>query len=244
MRRRILCSWCLVVLAVSCGWARLSPEVERLLENHLRARGGLKAYQQIKTRRTVALVRVAGMAVTAVTLEFVPDGKSYQTVDHPTMGKTEVGFDGQRVWQRSVAMQGVLSYEDPRARAIRRGGRAAEFWDYKKDDRTFEYGGKVKYEGADYEALLTTFTDPIGKDLPAKYYFDSAGMLRLIVAGQDASTRLEFSDYRAVDGIQYAFRTKTVSPMATLEIEVQEIKHNVGLDYSIFQYKETEQKKP
>lgn len=232
------------VLAPSLSAVTVSPQAQKVLENHLRARGGFKTYQQFKTRRTVAVARVNNQEVKTTTLESLTDGKFYQALDIPMIGKTEVGFDGRRVWQRSAAAQGLMEENDPRARAVVRSLRAAELWDYKKDDRRFDYGGKDKLEGVEFDVLLSTYTTQDGKDLPARYYFDPEGALRLIAVGEMSAIRLEFSDFRPVEGITYPFRIKFTGPDTFVETVVQEIKHNVSVEGATFEFRELLEFKP
>jgi len=227
-----------LVLCASVVIAAVPSDVEKLLEKHLKARGGMAAYQHIKVRRTLSVVKINNQEVKTTSLETPPDGRFYQVLEIPQIGKVEAGYDGRKMWQRSKDGQGEIPLDDPRARAMRKASTAAEFWDYKKDERRFRYGGKEKLEGNDYEVLETTFTLQNGKDVPSKYYFDAAGLLKVIVAGEDGGTRLDFSDYRAVDGIQYPFLTKFTGPGSAVETVVTEIKHNTPLDTSVFTYKE------
>ncbi len=234
MRKRFLAA---VLLTVCAHATDITPAAERLLEKHLKARGGIHAYKELKVRRTVATVKLGAQEVKTTTLESLADGKSYQVLEGPAIGKAEVGFNGQQVWQRSSQGNGLLPPDDMAARAIRRSSRAAEFWDYRNDDRRFNYGGREKRDGVDYEVLETTFTLVSGKDAPAKYYFDSAGLLRVIVAGDDGGTRLEFSDFRAIDGIQYPFKTLFTNSEGKVETIVADIKHNVPFDSAVFEFK-------
>lgn len=235
MKRVFLASVLCSLFAQAAG---ISSDVEKLFEKHIKARGGLPAYKALKVRRTVATVKVGTQDVKTMTLELLADGKSYQVLEGSTIGKAEVGFDGRQVWQRSSNGAGVLPPDDMGARAIRRSARAAEFWDYKKDDRRFQYGGKERLGGIEYEVIETTFTLHTGKDAPAKYYFDTSGALRMIVAGDDGGTRLEFSDFRDIDGVQYPFKTMFTSPDAKVETIVTDIKHNVPYDPAIFEFKQ------
>ena len=228
----------LCVLCVAVAIAAVPSDVEKLLDRHLKARGGVAAYHQVKVRRILSVVKINNQEVKTISLESPPDGRFYQVLEIPQIGKVEAGFDGRKMWQRSKDGQGEIPPEDPRARAMRKASTAAEFWDYKKDERKFRYGGKEKLEGTDYDVLETTFTLQSGNDVPSKYYFDGVGLLRVIIAGEDGATRLDFSDYRAVDGIQYPFLTKFAAPGSSVETVVTEIKHNTPLDPSVFAYKE------
>ena len=227
-----------VTLPVFAMAPAVPADVERLLEKHIRARGGLAAYQQIKVRRTVSTVKIGDQDVRTVSIEIPADGRFYQMLENAKMGKVEVGFDGKAMWQRSPQSQGEIPLDDPRARAIRRSAVAAEFWDYKKDERQFRYGGREKMDNVEYEVLESTFTMQNGDDAPAKYYFDAAGLLRVIVAGADGATRLEFADFRPVDGVQYPFLTKFSAPQTSVQTMVTEIRHNTPLDATVFTYKE------
>lgn len=233
MRKTLLC-----VLCAAVAFAAVPSDVAKLLDKHLKARGGMAAYQQVRVRRILSVVKINNQEVKTTSLESPADGRFYQTLEIPQLGKVEAGFDGRKMWQRSRDGQGEIPPEDPRARAMRKASTAAEFWNYKKDERSFKYGGKEKLEGLDYEVLETAFTLQTGKDVPSKYYFDPAGLLRVIIAGDDGATRLDFSDYRPVDGIQYPFQTKFTAPNSSVETVVTEIKHNTPLDPSIFVYKE------
>jgi hypothetical protein len=227
-----------LLLCATAVIAAVPGDVDKLLSKHLKARGGLAAYQQIRVRRTVSVIKINNQEVKTTSLESPADGRFYQVLEIPQQGKVEAGFDGKKMWQRSKDGQGEFPPDDPRVRTLRKASTAAEFWDYKKDERRFQYGGKEKLEGNDYEVLETTYTLQTGKDVPSKYYFDGAGLLKVIIAGEDGATRLDFSDYRPVDGIQYPFVTKFTSPASTVETVVSEIKHNTPLDASVFTYKE------
>lgn len=228
----------LVTLPVLAALAGVPGDVEKLLDKHIKARGGMAAYQQIKVRRIVSTIKIGEQELRNVSVEVPSDGRFYQLLENPKVGRVEVGFDGKTLWQRNPQSQGEMSADDPRARAIRKSANAAEFWDYKKDSRQFKYGGKENMEGAAYDVLETTFTLQTGEDAPAKYYFDAAGMLRVIVAGADGGTRLEFSDFRAVEGIQYPYMTKFTSGPTSVVTAVTDIKHNTPLDPAMFVYKE------
>jgi hypothetical protein len=227
-----------VILPVLASLAAGATDAEKLLEKNIKARGGLAAYQQIKVRRTVSTVKIGEQEVRTVAIEVPSDGRFYQSLENARLGRVEVGYDGKTVWRRSPQGQGELPADDPRSRAILKSATASEFWDYKKDERQFRYGGKEKLDAADYEVLESTFTMQDGTDGPAKYYFDGSGLLRVIVAGNDGLTRLDFADYRAVDGIQYPFTTKFTAPQTNVVTNVSEIRHNTPLDPAVFVYKE------
>src|SRR5437899_2114873 len=101
--RRILRLGLLCAFLGTLQAAEVSPEAAKLLDKHIKARGGLAAYRALKIRRTVAAVHIGDKEIKTVTLETVPDAKSYQVLEGPSIGKTEVGCDGRRVWQRSAS---------------------------------------------------------------------------------------------------------------------------------------------
>jgi hypothetical protein len=72
-------------------------------------------------------------------------------------------------------------------------------------------------------------------------YFDAETGLRIAEdsEGPDENGKTEkssvlFEDYRAVSGIQIPFRMRITSPSVSLVVQIQEVKHNVPVDESIF----------
>jgi hypothetical protein len=97
--------------------------------------------------------------------------------------------------------------------------------------------GRTKVGDRDAYAVLTH--RPGGKT--NTLYFDAETGLRVAEdsEGPDENGKVEksnvlFEDYRAVSGIQIPFRLRITSPSVSLVIQVQEVKHNVPVDESIF----------
>jgi carboxyl-terminal processing protease len=225
--------------AVSQGEARPaenSPEVIDILEKHIAAIGGREAQKAIKS---VEVERESALYNNARKTREVRDkasGRFYSKTVDPH-GNVETGFDGTRAWQKSPFFRGYLADSDPQAKALSRKRR--ELYDYRENGQHFTRQPDETVDGKLLIVLQTQSADmdPLGRELPVKYYFDSQTfLLRRIVTGSEITQTIELNDYRQVDGVLVPFETKTINPNITLTSKVKRIQHNAPFDPTIFEY--------
>ena len=78
------------------------PNAEELIERHIFESGGFAAYERLKTQRITGTIDFLSRNLEARTETWsAGDGRYYQSVDIPGLGKQEEGSDGQVAWERS-----------------------------------------------------------------------------------------------------------------------------------------------
>ena len=76
---------------------------------------------------------------------------------------------------------------------------------------------------------------------PVKFYFDqSSGLLLRMVHYTETPlglnpTQVDFSDYRAVDGVKTPYRWTIARPSGAFTIQIDEVKQNVPIDAARFE---------
>ena len=107
-----------------------------------------------------------------------------------------------------------------------------------------EAGAKLELTGkdtvGDRAAYVVLYTPKAGT--PTKYYFDAASYLQLRTVakvdipelGGETEQATDFSDYRAVDGINLAFAQTIVNSAQTVSIKLTSVEHNKPIDEAMF----------
>ncbi|HNC47098.1 MAG TPA: hypothetical protein PLU80_23200, partial [Acidobacteriota bacterium] len=149
-------------------------------------------------------------------------------------GTQENGFDGKRSWRRAPFFKGYLEDSDPQAVADRQP--QPELYEYREKNLSFTQQPDETLDGVKCLVLTTSEKDPLGHDIPIKYYFDAATyLLKQIVSGDAIKNTEQFDDYRTVDGRVLAFSVKSINPHVTIKTKITQVKVNVPVDPKLFE---------
>lgn len=213
-----------------------------ILEKNAAAIGGSAALAAIKWIDLSAERLVLGRTLKSRRIDDLAGKRVYQKQDSGDGGIIELGFDGQRAWQKSSYFRGYLEESSIYAKSLKRVGiRLPGFalYDYKTGSRKFSRLPDEQFGGKNYFVLSSIATDENGKVTKAKYYLDPATYLLKQTVTGDAVTQTEiFDDYRKVEGLTISYASTIVNPQATLASKIVELKFNAPVDASIFEYKE------
>lgn len=210
--------------------------VIEILEKHIAAIGGRDAQKAIKTAETQSETEVLGTVNKSYSIRDLVT-KRFYTLTESANGKSETGFDGARVWRKSAYFKGYLSETDPQAKSIK--SRNPELYEYRESGKKFSRLPDETIEGKEYLVLKGTDTDPLGKEVDVKYYFDPATfLLKQRVIGASITQTTVFDDYRKVDGKTLAFKMTITTPQVTAKTIIVSIKYNVPVDESKFEYRD------
>jgi len=149
--------------------------------------------------------------------------------------ETSAGFTGKSGWRRDSrdglrTLTGRAS-DDLLAEAWLRNHR---WLDYKKERARLVYASAESVNGKAAHALK--FIDTRGAQI--KLYFDAtSGMLLKEELPADGRAKtIEYSEYRAVDGLMEPFSMTLFDGEERHEIKLEQIKHNPPLDRAIFDF--------
>lgn len=149
--------------------------------------------------------------------------------------ETSAGFTGKSSWRRD-SREGLRTLtgdasDDLLAEAWLRNRR---WLDYKKERAKLVYAGEANVNGKAAHALALTTT----RGARIKLYFDAASNSLLkeeLSTGERAKT-IEYSDYRAVNGLMEPFAMTLFDGEERYEIKIERIAHNPPLDRAIFNF--------
>jgi outer membrane lipoprotein-sorting protein len=247
MHKRVAVALCLI--GVALGGYNLAavagekdPDPSSIIESHLKAMGGREAIAAIHDKTTKGTMTISGLSPAPLTGTITIQQKSmnmiHQYIDLG-MAQTENWFDGEKGYHVDP-LKGPGPYSDTEIDEAKQVFVMSPFLNYK------ERGLKASYEGKDTvngkETLVVKLRDP--KGIINTFYFDASTyyLVKLIAplpaAEGTGEQSVLLSDYREVGGLKHAFKTVRSSPAMTIEVTVDSIQMNTGLDDSVFRHKE------
>ena len=217
------------------------PNAEEIIERHIFESGGSPAYEKLKTQKVTGTLDFISRNVAARTEAWSGgDGRYYQLLDSPGLGKEEQGSDGRVAWERSSVL-------GPRARPRKSGSDlgltldAAEVigWRYMVGEVRTE--AEETIDGHDcYRVRLT------GRDAaPAaiRWYDRTSGLLyRTSLSFKTemgpVPAVMTYEAYRLVEGIRWPVRIHMTISGQEMVFHADEVALNSPIDEAVFQLPE------
>jgi hypothetical protein len=208
---------------------------EAVLEAAIAALGGRERQAKLKAGRTTARFTVPGdkEPVKGTIEEIVAAPRSKRTtIDVPGIRKVVSGVTGDLAWEVSSTDGPRIVTGAARTEALREATfnpelKWKELFPKVELAGVFELGGTPAYQ--------VVLTPPEGD--PEMRYFATDTLLMVgtqsTSIGQDGKTTIEatYSDWREVDGIQYAFKVRLKTG---LEMIIEKVEHDPPLDPAVF----------
>jgi photosynthetic reaction center cytochrome c subunit len=209
------------------------PTARQLIDNYIQALGGALAIEKITSRVETAAADFRGQSI-AVEV-FTQSPAKQAVVRHLPEGESVTAFDGHAGW---VASPGHPTREmlDADLAAVQMDADLHFPLHIRQlfPELRVEYPEKI--EGREADVLLAKRQG----QPPVKFYFDrqSSLLVRLVryadsPLGLDPS-RIDYADYRDVDGVQVPFRVTVSQPGSTSTTEVKDVHQNVPIDEAKF----------
>jgi len=246
MRRRNVGLFMLWSIVSSWGWAgqeKPSPTVapaevtvEHVLERYVQACGGKEALERVTSRVSRGTVEIpaAGVRGTFESYAQAPN-KIAVVVELPGLGVIQEGFDGAVGWMKDP----FTGVREKSGRELAATQLDADFYKplrLKELYPKITMKGKETVGGSDVYVVEATPAD----GSPERWYFDVAtGLLtRMDVEREGPQGKIPMEiyleDYREVDGLRIPFTVRQVSPIFSLILRTEEVKHNVPIEGSRF----------
>ena len=247
MHKRVVVALCLTSVALSgynlpADAGEKDPDPSSIIESHLKAIGGKEAVAAIHDKTVKGMITITGMPPAPITGSIATQQKSlnmiHQYID-VGVAQTEIWFDGEKGYHVDP-IRGEGPYSDAEVEEAKQVFVMSPFLNYQERGLKARYAGKDKVDGK--ETLLVELQDP--KARITTYYFDAATyyLVRVIAplpaAEGTGEQNVLLADYRDVGGLKHAFKITRSSPAMTIEVTVDSIQVNTGLDDSIFHHKE------
>jgi hypothetical protein len=218
-----------------------SPSAEdvvgQIFSRYAEAIGGEEAIDKITSFKAKGTFRTS---LTSETGQFEAWGKepnkTLSVIKFPRIGVLKKGFDGDERWVQTPV--GTFTDESPNEMAqverdadVYRVGRIKSFY------QTMKLDSKARMSGRDVYVV----EGKPAKGPAEKLFFDvdSGLLLRWDMARRTARrgnvfVKVHLDDYRDVDGVKEPFKVRFAFESFDLTFTVDEVKHNVGVDDSIF----------
>jgi tetratricopeptide (TPR) repeat protein len=214
------------------------PTIDELLARYVEAMGGAKAINAVTSRVAKGVLDLPGVSRGGTFEIYVQaPNKSMTLIDAHPFGKLKVGYNGRSGWTQTVK-EGVRPVKI-----------AAELASLHRDSdiyapvRVKSNFAKVTLAGTSqigYREVYVLDLQPAAGAVE-RLYLDAKTYLpvRLNTARKlgaiTAPVEIYFDDWQAVDGLQYPFSITQRFQKLTLSFTVQELRHNVALDASLFE---------
>jgi zinc protease len=212
------------------------PTAEKILDKYIKALGGRKAIQKVKTRVAAGTVELVPMNLKGTFESYTaPERKAYSKVSIAGIGDIIEATDGTTAW----TVNPLQGSRDRTGAELAQAKLAADFY---RDIRLGKLYPKMEVKGiekvGEKEAYVVTATAEGAP--PETWYFDtqSGTMLRsdATIASPEGSqaTSTFYEDHRLIDGIMIPFRVRTQTPSFQIVMIYTEVKHGTAIDDSKF----------
>ena len=213
------------------------PTLDQVLTKYLEAVGGKTAQMRLTSRVAKGRVDVLGLSYGGKLEAFaMAPNKSLLVMNIDTVGVMRQGFDGSSGWEQSE-QSGLRASTGASLGSL---ARDAEFYHDLKLKQLYarvKLLGKVK--SGFREVYMVEAAPRVGAS--EMLYFDpeSGLLVRRDVTRQTSHgpvrAEIYLSDWRTVDGVKIPFKTTQKMPNQTFVFTLEEVKHNVPVDETIFQ---------
>lgn len=212
------------------------PSVDQVLDKYVQALGGKAAIEKLTSREGKGTFEIpaVGASGTLQTFEKAPNKKS-AVIDIPGFGTVQQGFDGTAGWAVDP-QNGMRDQTGAELAATKLES------DFHRDIKLKQLYPKITVKGkdkvGDKDAIVLEATPTEGA--VEQWYFDSTtGLLLRTDTEREGPqgkmpVQLFIDQYKEVDGVKIPAVVHQVTPMFTINIKIDEIKHNVPVEDSKF----------
>jgi hypothetical protein len=233
------------LLSAGAGLTRRQT-ADEIVEKHLAALGGRPALAKLTSQHTTGTVTlsVQGTNISGPYSQWskAPNkSRVFATVDTvPLGGPGEMVIDQRFDGSSGViinSVQGDTTITGNQLDNMRNDAFPTPMLTYKDRGTKIAVLPREKVDGR--EMIVLESTPKAGS--VARLYLDPATFLLARAVARvslpelgEFEHRIDFSDYRVVDGVKIAFQTVSTSPMQTVTIKIAKVAHNVEIDDAMF----------
>jgi len=213
--------------------------VDGVLEKYVKAIGGREAWNKVETRSIKAEFADPFGTTSGWRLRAKAPNKRFTRMESSPWGTLLDGFDGTTAWSKN--QDGVRTKDGDELRLAEKEA------DFRREVRLKELYPDLVFKGTemlDGEEVQVLESKPTSSSKERFSFSAKTGFLVRQQSefknaeGNDTRVEIRYSEYRAVDGLQYPYlqRFKIVIPGLEIELgmKVKEVKHNEKFEDSIF----------
>lgn len=217
-----------------------AQSIEEVLSKHQAAMGSPEKWSAVKSLVMKNKFSVQGMDIESKTSVLV--GQGFRT-DVEVMGnKIITAIQGESGWMMRPAMMGgtgepeVMPADQVKMAASQKNI-GSTLIIAQKEGAKIDLVSKEKLDGADVYLLKVTKAsgDESQVYLSASTYFIVKVTGKIKANGQEVDTEVNFSNYKAVDGLYFPYTMETASPMGgMMTVDTVSVELNPNIDVNIF----------
>lgn len=221
--------------AALVSFSSFAQTVDEIVDKHVAALGGADKLKAVNTLYIERSLSVQGMEIPSTSTLVVNKAvRSESTV----MGNSMIqAYDGTSAWMvRPTMMGGTGEPEDMPADQVKQLKSQLDpfgpLYNYKEKGNKVELVGKEKVDKKDnYHLKVTTSTGEV-----VDQYLDATTYLitKTKASANGVDVEINFSDYKAVDGIKFAYAMDMTNQMGSLAFLTSKIKINGAVDETTF----------
>lgn len=229
-----------------------AQSVDEIVNNHLEAMGGEKAWSDLKGYKMNAKVNVQGGMTLPIEFVTLKDGRSYSSFEFQGNTVVQQAFDGETSWGVNFMTMKPEKSDAEQTENTKRDSKdfPSVFIGYKEKGYKLELLGKETVEGVEcFKLKLTKGTklvDGKEEDNISFHYLDTETFAQIMSESTITSGQMKgqiaqevFSDYQEVDGLYFPFsilsRIKDGDGQA---INIESYELNPTVDDSVFKFPE------
>lgn len=213
---------------------------EEVLAKHQAAMGSPEKWAAVKSAIVKNKFSVQGMDIESKTT--VSIGKAFRTEVEVMGNKIITVVDENSGWMiRPAMMGGTGEPEDMPGEQVKLAGSqknlGSALIQAQKSGANIELVSKEKIDGAD--AYLLKVTKSGGEEsqvyVSASTSFIIKTIAKVLANGQSVDTEVNYSNYKAVDGLYFPFTVEAASPMGgMMQVDTTSVELNVPVDAGLF----------
>lgn len=211
------------------------PTVDEVLAHYIEALGGATALKAITSRITKGSLDVVGVSRNgSFEINELAPNKNLTRMESYTLGAISLGFNGRTAWMKNRS--GLRELKGSDLAAMQLNSDIYEPLRLKNKFAKVTLLGKSKIGYRDVYVLeLQPSTGPSQKlHLDAETFLPVRINATRINGSQMVGVEMYLDDWRTVDGIKLPFSITQTFAGLTLLFRINEVRHNVQLDSSIF----------
>lgn len=212
------------------------PSVDQILDKYVQAIGGKAAIEKLTTRVSKGSFEIPafGASGTAEIYEKAPN-KNVAIINVAGFGVVQEGFDGKVGW----AQDPQNGLREKAGAELATAKLDAEFL---KPIKIKQLYPKIVVKGRDKvgdKEVYVVEATPVESSVETWYFDTQSGLILRQDAERESpqgkqNVQVFLDNYKEVDGIKLPFSLHQITPAFTLDIKIEEVKHNVPVDDAKF----------